>query len=214
MTFLRPFIHPGILALMAPIDALAESQRRETRSDFPEEAQASARFAPVRRREFMAGRELARQALTELGIAPCPIPRMADRSPRWPDGVRGSITHVKDWVAVAVSADSRLRAVGIDLEGVGAFDVANTGQILASREESALDPTVLFSLKESVFKAVNPLCGEFLDFGDVTISTAGADGVFHARGRPGLVSSDMIAKGRGMLISVPGHHLTAFIIDA
>ncbi|MCA6104071.1 hypothetical protein J6525_37525 [Bradyrhizobium sp. WSM 4400] len=40
-----------------------------------------------RRHEFAVGRACAREALSELGVPPCPIPSGLHREPLWPPAV-------------------------------------------------------------------------------------------------------------------------------
>src|SRR5260370_12550496 len=56
-----------------------------------------------RQREFLAGRWCAEEALQCLGAGSTHVAMAEDRTPIWPDGVVGSITHTDDFAAAAVA---------------------------------------------------------------------------------------------------------------
>lgn len=130
-----------------------------------------ARAAPRRRAEWLAGRVCASEALRLLtGQGACP--GMApDRSPLWPDGTLGSISHSGD-VAIAIAARAgTCRGIGIDIErvmdGQGASEVASEALTPRERRHLANDPfsvTLAFSAKESLFKALHPLLRRPMSF--------------------------------------------------
>jgi 4'-phosphopantetheinyl transferase EntD len=146
----------------------------------------------------------------------------------WPAGVTGSLTHCAGYRAAAVSRSAL--AVGIDAEPHGPLPgrvlefVATPGERRALRRVAAARPGVhfdrlLFSAKESVYKAWYPLTGRNLGFRDAEIVFR-PDGTFHARllvagHRAGAVFVDGFA-GRwvvdgGLLataIAVPGTRTT------
>jgi hypothetical protein len=70
--------------------------------------------------ELRAGRHYARQALSLLGIDDVEVPIRPDRSPAWPNGTTGSITHVRGrcggYCAVAVGLISEFASIGLDVE--------------------------------------------------------------------------------------------------
>ena len=73
-----------------------------------------------RRRELENGRTYAKQALALLDFRDVEIPVAADRSPVWPEGIVGSITHVtggaRGHFAAAVARIRDVNAIGIDIE--------------------------------------------------------------------------------------------------
>jgi 4'-phosphopantetheinyl transferase EntD len=167
-----------------------------------DEQPAVARAVGKRRREFAAGRQLARHGLRSLGMEAVSIPMSERRYPLWPEGVVGSISHTGERVGVALARRRDYAAVGLDLEVRRSVTPNLFDSIMldserrrlptASREEEA---TLIFSCKEAVFKAVYPVCGEFLDFLDVSIELL--DGEFIARCRDSLRSAEMIGAARG-----------------
>lgn len=70
--------------------------------------------------ELRTGRHYARQALSLLGIQDVEVPVRPDRSPGWPNGTTGSITHVRGrcggYCAVAVGLISEFASIGLDVE--------------------------------------------------------------------------------------------------
>lgn len=167
-----------------------------------EERPAMARAVEKRRREFAAGRSLARRGLRSFGLEAVSIPVSEHRHPIWPHGIVGSISHTGDRVGVALARRGHYAAVGLDLEVRNAVTPNLFASILVDEEARRLpaatpgeEATLVFSCKEAVFKAVNPLCGEFLDFLDVSIELL--DGTFVARCRASLRSAEPIRAATG-----------------
>jgi 4'-phosphopantetheinyl transferase EntD len=134
-----------------------------------------------RRSEFVTARRCAREALGRLGHPPVPIRSGARREPIWPAGVVGSITHCAGYRAAAVARDTDLAGLGIDAEphdvlpdGVGErVTVAGEPELLRRLEDA--DRAVhwgrlLFSAKESVYKAWYPLTGRWLGFEEAELT--------------------------------------------
>jgi 4'-phosphopantetheinyl transferase EntD len=136
-------------------------------------------MAPRRRTQFVAGRSLAREALERLGCPPTALPRGAAGAPVWPSGFVGSITHCGEgedgWCAVAVARSADCRSLGLDAELNQPLSPSLVDRILRPAErrlpeiEAAGLAAVFFSVKEALYKALNPLTGVFLDFHDVEV---------------------------------------------
>ena len=159
---------------------------------FPQEEALMATAAGKRRREFATARSCARTALAELGVTPAPILRGERGEPRWPPGFVGSITHCAGYRAAAVARAIDVLAIGVDAEPDeplpdGVLDiVSGPGERERLRRLAAAAPAtcwdrLLFSAKESVYKAWFPLTGRWLDYEDVDLSIDAADGTFGAR---------------------------------
>lgn len=156
---------------------------------FPGEAEAVARAVDKRRREYATVRHCARQALAELGIAPTPILNGPKREPLWPTGVVGALTHCDGYRAAAVAHATDVTSLGIDAEpnlvlpdGVLAT-IARPEELPHLESLAREHPTVhwdrlLFSAKESVYKAWFPLAKRWLGFEDATVHFSAADGTF------------------------------------
>jgi 4'-phosphopantetheinyl transferase EntD len=170
----------------------------ETRSDFPDtvlfpvEEIALGQAVEKRRREFTAARACARTALQELGIPPLAIPSGDRGEPCWPEGIVGSITHCRGYRACAVARAREFVAIGIDAEPNealpdGVLDAISRAEELPQlRALARTTPEVhwdrlLFSAKESVYKAWFPLARRSLGFEDAVLAVDPArGGVFSA----------------------------------
>jgi 4'-phosphopantetheinyl transferase EntD len=159
---------------------------------FAEEEALVATAVEKRRREFATGRHCARAALAALGLPSVPVPRGERGAPRWPPGIVGSITHCAGYRAAAAARDQDMLTVGVDAEPdeplpdrvLGAVSLPAERAML--RELAAAAPgtcwdRLLFSAKESVYKAWFPLTGRWLGFTDAAIAVSPADGTFEAQ---------------------------------
>lgn len=159
---------------------------------FPEEEEHVAKAVDKRRREFATGRHCARTALAALGFPAAPLLPGPKREPTWPAGVVGSITHCNGYRAAAVGLADQVRAIGIDAEpneptpdGVlGAIalpaELAQVERLRADGDKVAWD-RLLFSAKETVYKAWFPLTRRWLGFEDAELTINPDDGTFSAR---------------------------------
>jgi enterobactin synthetase component D / holo-[acyl-carrier protein] synthase len=156
---------------------------------FPEEEAAISKAVDKRRREFTTARACARQALAGLGMPAVPIVPGERGAPQWPPGVVGSMTHCCGYRASAVARACDMVTIGLDAEPDDALPDGVLDAIVAGRERALLaqlmagTPPVafdrlLFSAKESVYKAWFPLTGRWLGFKDATIAISPADGTF------------------------------------
>ena len=159
---------------------------------FPEEAAVIARAVGKRRQEFTTARFCARAALAQLGIPPVPIVPGLRGAPRWPPGVVGSITHCAGYRACAVARDRDVITIGLDAEPHEALPggvrehVTTPGErshltALAAAEPGVAWDRLLFSAKESVYKAWFPLAQRWLGFDQASIGIDPAGGTFTAR---------------------------------
>jgi 4'-phosphopantetheinyl transferase EntD len=185
-------------AQLEPDELFPEEQRYMESSASP-----SSGWAPARQREFAAARAASRRALGRLGFAPLALVPNADRSPRWPDGIIGSISHTRDLCLVAVARRGRLASLGIDVERVTAATTDIEELVCTPAERRWLDaqPAVqrganirlVFSAKEAFYKCQYPLTKTYLDFQDVELAIGG-DGAFAAR----IVGTAHVALNRAL----------------
>ncbi|MFI1168943.1 4'-phosphopantetheinyl transferase [Streptomyces sp. NPDC020801] len=180
---------------------------------FPEEQVVVARAVAKRRREFAAVRSCARRAMEKLGVPAQPLLPGERGAPRWPEGLNGSMTHCDGYRAAALVRATDLAGLGIDAEphaplpdGVLASvalpaEAERLGRLAAERPGVHWD-RLLFSAKESVYKAWFPLTGKWLDFSeaDIEISTD-PDTPCHGAFRAALLVPGPL---------VGGHRLTHF----
>lgn len=143
------------------------------------------RSVAKRQAEYLAGRVCARAALQRLDGRDYVPGTHEDRSPIWPTGIHGSITHGKGWAAAVVAADGDTQGLGLDQETL--LDEARAerlaGEILTPAELQRLDRsqlgltvTLTFSLKESLFKALYPLTRQRFYFEHAELLEWSADG--------------------------------------
>ncbi|MDQ7902992.1 4'-phosphopantetheinyl transferase superfamily protein [Phytohabitans sp. ZYX-F-186] len=158
---------------------------------FPEEEAIVARAVDKRRREFTTVRGCARQALARLGHRPVPILPGQRGAPQWPAGVVGTMTHCEGYRACALALDSDVRTLGVDAEPAGPLPegvldaIALAEELAMLRDLDARAPgmhwdRLLFSAKETVYKAWFPLTGEWLDFSEARIAIDPDAGTFEA----------------------------------
>ncbi|KZX21063.1 4'-phosphopantetheinyl transferase family protein [Rathayibacter tanaceti] len=146
----------------------------------PEEEAVVANAAPKRRDEFAAVRRCARRALIELDRPPAALLPGPGGAPVWPDGVVGSMTHCRGYRGAVVADRSRLATIGIDAEPDEPLPadvlpvIARPDEIGPFRAAESVWPVngdrLLFSAKESVYKAWYPLTQRWLDFDDVSVT--------------------------------------------
>jgi enterobactin synthetase component D len=130
----------------------------------------------VRQAEYLGGRFVALKALAQAGYAgPPEIGTRSDRSPIWPAGFVGSITHTLGYVSAVVAKAEEILALGLDSERIldesAARDVQ--AEALGADEMKLLGGSgltmnqyvgVIFSAKESLFKALYPLVQKYFEF--------------------------------------------------
>ncbi len=159
---------------------------------YPEEEAVLRKAVPSRRREFGTGRWCARQALAKLGLPPAPILPGPRGAPAWPAGVVGSITHCAGYRAAALAHSSDIAAIGVDAEPEGPLPDGVRDMITSQQEMPVLAALMaaapgtswdklLFSAKESVYKAWFPLAQRWLGFKDAAVSINPDDGTFTVR---------------------------------
>lgn len=159
---------------------------------FPEEEAVIAKAADKRRREFTTTRACARAALARLGLPPAPILPGLQGAPQWPARVVGSMTHCAGYRACAVAHDRDVRTIGLDAEPHDALPDGVLGAVASGDEQARLAALtiaapgvswdrVLFSAKESVYKAWFPLTRRWLGFEDASVTIDPATGTFTAR---------------------------------
>lgn len=128
----------------------------------------SSKWAAKRKRDYLAGRYCASQCLAHYNLEKFEIIANDDRSPIWPQGYCGSITHTSTYASAVVAPTDLYQSIGIDSEHImkqstftrvkkqiatqKEFDLVSS---IYKNECQAL--TILFSIKEAVFKAVYPL---------------------------------------------------------
>ncbi len=174
---------------------VACAERREDPADavlFAEEQALLGNSVEKRRSEFTTARMCAREALQALGFPPVAILAGERGEPLWPAQALGSITHCHAYRAAAVARSSEVLTLGIDAEPHAPLphgligDIARPEEVPRLRRLRADAPEVhwdrlLFSAKESVYKAWFPLARRWLGFEDAVLDFDPAAGTFQAR---------------------------------
>lgn len=147
-----------------------------------------------RQGEFLAGRLAARLALRPYGLGDETVAIGQDRAPCWPAGMEGSISHSQlAGQGMALCAVRPGRAgLGLDLEAwldesqtaqlwPGILDEEEWGRLASGAAAADLSLaeglTLVFSAKESLFKALYPRVGRYFDFLDASWSAMGAQSI-------------------------------------
>ena len=157
----------------------------------PEERRFVSTLAPGRHPSWVAGRLALREAFRDLGIEPGPILATRRGAPALPSDLVGSISH-KRTLAVGLAARREGGAsIGVDLENSPpAYSSAQEAhaqarpdvrtRVLTHDELARLESvpeenrrrTVIlhFSLKEALYKAIDPLVGRHVAFHEASMT--------------------------------------------
>jgi 4'-phosphopantetheinyl transferase EntD len=183
------------------------------------EARHAITLGGYRQVQFVGGRIALREARRQLGAPLGPILPDARGTPVLPTGFVGSVSHKRD-LAIAMVALDDGRTLGVDLEEHGPPRPSIAPRVLRPVELEAIAglpearawiQTVLrFSIKESIYKAIDPWVRRFVGFdeaevhpdlagrADVTLHLAHGEGPFdidarYAWWRGRLVTSVRVA---------------------
>lgn len=116
-----------------------------------------------RQREYLAGRYCALKALKAIGKICTPPEQDLQGAPCWPQGYVGSISHNHHHAMAAVALQQHHQTLGIDIETcfhapeLHADIFTRSEQDRWSRDLDGWLPTLVFSAKESLYKALFPL---------------------------------------------------------
>lgn len=169
-------IHPalGVVCKLAMFE-----DQEDSSYPFPQEL----RNACIQRKSsFQAGRELASLAISSILDTKYvySVGMNKDRSPNWPDGIVGSISHSQNHVIVSVADGSQFLSLGVDVEMKMTDRISQmcTSTIFVEGEQNLYKNswlgfeefvTLVFSAKESIFKAIYPIVGFYFDFDAVRL---------------------------------------------
>ena len=134
-----------------------------------------------RKEHYRSGRICAGEVLSKLGTLGQPVLRDPQtREPLWPEGISGAITHSGKWAAAAAGKTSDVSGIGIDLEDLERrVDHKISRHVCLPEEQKWLQECgedfleqnlkIIFSAKESIFKAFFPYTRTYLHFHDARI---------------------------------------------
>ena len=148
----------------------------------PAEENYFSQLSSVSRKEhYRSGRICAGEVLSKLGTLGQPVLRDPQtREPLWPEGISGAITHSGKWAAAAAGKSSYVSGIGIDLEDLERqVDSRISRHVCIPEEQKWLQECgedfleqnlkIIFSAKESIFKAFFPYTRTYLHFHDARI---------------------------------------------
>jgi 4'-phosphopantetheinyl transferase EntD len=194
---------------------------------FPEEETFVRQAVEKRRQEFTTARWCARQAMAQLGHPPAAVLRGERGRPVWPAGLVGSITHCAGYRGAVLAPRESFTTIGIDAEPDEPLPDGVFEAITRPDERSRIDrllrehPSVrwdrlLFSAKESVYKAWFPLTSRWLDFEDADLLIDPAAGTFTARvlATGGRIDGRELTGFDGRWMAAHGLILTAIAVPA
>lgn len=134
-----------------------------------------------RKSEFLAGRYLAMLALASIGKPHYHIPIGENRAPVWPDNIVGSISHSQNIAQCILSRDQYYQYLGLDIEhwisetdtsDISDSIVTNASEYLLVMRALPFNKaiTLIFSAKESLFKAIYKEVGHYFEFSAAKVS--------------------------------------------
>lgn len=175
---------PGAVLVTASYHATAFSQALFEAMSIPCPDTLN-RAVEKRRADYLAGRAMARAAMSLLGHPPAPVGTAPDRAPLWPAGLTGSISHARGRCACLLSRDTH-HSFGVDTEAIASgrsldailaetLNATERDRITQGPLSAATHATLAFSAKESLFKALHPRVGHFFGFdaAELTIPPTG-----------------------------------------
>ncbi len=182
---------PGVAAAMA--DPAGEYPLMPPEPESLAAAPDADAVTPARLRAFSAGRAAARAAMLALGLPPAPVPRGADRAPRWPEGLVGSIAHGPHQSVAVLGRRRDFLGLGIDLAPDLPLPEEQGLAVLTPQEHGWLDEQpaaerawherLIFCAKEAAFKCQYGITGQLLGYQAFSVLPALDQGGFSVRFR-------------------------------
>jgi enterobactin synthetase component D len=157
----------------------------------PEERAFANQVPPARRCSWVAGRIALRQAFRDLGIEPGPILPNKHGAPALPPDLVGSISHKKTLAVGLVARAQAQSHIGVDVEDIPpvyatveqaraearpdirtrVLTTDELARLQAVPEQEQRRMVILhFSLKESLYKAINPLVTRHVAFHEASMT--------------------------------------------
>ena len=137
--------------------------------------------------EYFYGRLAARYATERFGFTDN-LPINADRSPKWPEGLHGSISHCEGEAIAVALPKTDCAGVDVDVEKIATGDALTAlKSMVVNKEElqrlqqyqhvfaEAILLTLVFSAKESFYKAAYPQVQRFFGFEALRFQSLNAD---------------------------------------
>ena len=197
----EPLLHPSRHGLVVVV-AAAPELAAQLAALHPAERELAAAMTPIRQREWVAGRTALREALRREALLDGePLLRDDRGAPQLPAAAAGSVSHKGSWAAALVAPRQPGCTLGVDLEDAAGPRVDISRRVLTERELVTLDRlsgdarraqlALRFSLKEAIYKAIDPWVRRYVGFREVELVL---DGESSGTGRAELVSPKLIAE--------------------
>lgn len=160
--------------------------RIESNDDFGQFGDTARECAIEKRcREFSQGRRCAESLLKRMGNGE-QVWKNPDRSPAWPIGFAGSISHSENWTWTSVGRKAKVGSIGIDTEGVVSRETLKqvSQEIAADSEWKLFNQfdlsqeqifSIVFSAKEAFFKCCYPIVKQYFGFEHATVIEASSN---------------------------------------
>ncbi len=170
VAFVRALPHGLCVGIALPEDDAASGAALDRL--LPAERAHAGSLAPARRTTFVGGRLALREALGRAGLdAPAVLPD--DRgAPRLPAGIAGSISHKRALAVALVGAGDA--TLGVDVELFDRLPRADIARHVLTEDErpevtDVRELLVRFSIKEAIYKAIDPHVRRFVGFQEVAV---------------------------------------------
>jgi len=136
---------------------------------------------PKRQHEYLYGRILAQAVLKHHFSLDQPLTSMHEHLPVWPTHVLGSISHSQNKLIVALSNNANYLGIDIEHWVSSEFAQESTHLILTPFEfelwkikayeffDFSQFVSLIFSVKESLYKAVYPIAKQYIDFLEASV---------------------------------------------
>jgi enterobactin synthetase component D len=144
----------------------------------PEEAAHARTLRGYRQPSFVGGRLALRRAAEQLGHTLPPLLPTDRGGPTLPPQLTGSISHKRD-LAIGMVASSAHGTIGVDLEDYGPARPSIAEAVLRPEELDAvmllpdarrwIAVLVRFSMKESIYKAIDPFVRRYVGFHEASV---------------------------------------------
>ena len=134
-----------------------------------------------RKNSYLAGRICCQNALKNMRSDPCDFMPDSLGLPSWPEGMIGSISHSSSIAVALLAPTQQYHSIGVDVEELMppekskkiAYRIAHpseidTGPHTYLTEEELV--TLIFSAKESLYKALYPIYKKYFTFRDFALS--------------------------------------------
>ncbi|MWP63016.1 enterobactin synthetase component D [Gilliamella bombicola] len=179
----KSFKYKNIIYTITEIDKINSVDFYQTSKDFNLSNEVS-NMSSKRRKEFICGRVCTRYLLNKLHYENINLPTLnTDGTPMWPQGIIGSISHTQKMIAVCICSTFYYAAVGIDIETIMNIQQSNAvieltfnePEFFENRPKSMFNynrelySTIIFSAKESIFKAIYQSSGCYFDFKNICL---------------------------------------------